>query len=59
MLTGTIDKCGINCLLHNAEMVVCPTLFEGGGSAPVMEAVLADIPVACSNIPQILEQFSL
>ena len=38
-------------LLRSAHAVVMPTLAEGGGSFPVMEATAARIPVICSDIP--------
>lgn len=44
-------------ILENAKLAVCPTLFEGGGSGPATEAVMRRIPLACSRIPQIQEQF--
>ena len=43
-------------LLHRAWAVVMPTLMEGGGSYPVLEAMLAGIPVLCSDIPVMREQ---
>lgn len=57
VFTGTIDKDELIYILHNAELAVCPTLFEGGGCGPALEATIAGKPVACSNIPQILEQY--
>jgi len=38
-------------LLRRSWALVMPTLAEGGGSAPVGEAVLCGIPVICSDIP--------
>lgn len=58
IFTGTIEKSDLMNILFNAEMAVCPTLFEGGGCGPAMEATMAGIPVACSDIPQIREQYN-
>lgn len=48
---GYIDISLYHRLLEQAWALVMPTLAEGGGSYPVLEAMLAGIPVACSNIP--------
>lgn len=45
-------------LLSRAWALVMPTLAEGGGSFPVMEAQIAGIPVLCSDIPVLREQFA-
>jgi glycosyltransferase involved in cell wall biosynthesis len=42
-------------LLAHARAVIMPTLAEGGGSFPVEEAVLAGVPVLCSDIPVMRE----
>jgi len=57
LFTDTIPKASLQVLLRNAALAVCPTLFEGGGCGPAMEAAYAGIPVVCSNIPQIHEQY--
>lgn len=36
--------------------MIIPTLYEGGGSGPVAEAIITGKPVVCSRIPQIEEQ---
>lgn len=46
-------------LLNRAWAVVMPTLAEGGGSFPVLEAMLSGIPVLCSDIPVMREQIAL
>jgi glycosyltransferase involved in cell wall biosynthesis len=43
-------------LLTQAWALVMPTLGEGGGSFPVLEAMAAGIPVLCSDIPVMREQ---
>lgn len=57
LFTDTVPKLSLQALLHNAALAVCPTLFEGGGCGPAMEAAYAGIPVVCSDIPQIREQY--
>ncbi|MGH7780950.1 MAG: glycosyltransferase [Candidatus Binataceae bacterium] len=42
-------------ILQNAWAMVMPTLAEGGGSFPVEEAILAGVPVVCSDIPVMRE----
>ncbi|MCJ2056264.1 FkbM family methyltransferase [Methylobacterium sp. J-048] len=46
-----------NAVLRRADLMVFPTLAEGGGF-PVAEALTVGIPVACSNIPVLREQLS-
>ena len=53
-LTGRINDTDIAPLLHGAELCVFPSLFEGFG-LPVLEAMAAGVPVACSAIPSHLE----
>lgn len=43
-------------LLAHAWAVVMPTLMEGGGSFPIMEAMLSGIPALCADIPVLREQ---
>ena len=45
-------------LLSRAWVVVMPSLMEGGGSFPVVEALHCGIPVVCSDIPVLREQIS-
>jgi glycosyltransferase involved in cell wall biosynthesis len=46
-------------LLSRAWAVVMPSLMEGGGSFPVVEALHCGIPVVCSDIPVLREQIGL
>jgi len=57
VFTGSQPREILWVILQNAKLAVCPTLFEGGGSGPAVEAVVAKIPLACARIPQVLEQF--
>lgn len=43
-------------LLSRAWAVVMPSLMEGGGSFPVVEALRSGIPAVCSDIPALREQ---
>jgi glycosyltransferase involved in cell wall biosynthesis len=56
--TGVIGESELAIVLHNAHIAVCPTLFEGGGSGPASEAIMASIPLAVSDIPQIRQHFN-
>jgi glycosyltransferase involved in cell wall biosynthesis len=56
VFTGGVPREVLRVVLANATIAVCPTLFEGGGSGPVAEAIMARLPVACARIPQIQEQ---
>ncbi len=42
-------------LLRHCWALVMPTRAEGGGSFPVLEALLAGVPVICSDIPVMRE----
>lgn len=53
---GYVDNATHFQLLHSSWAVVMPTLAEGGGSFPVLEAMLAGVPVVCSDIPVLREQ---
>lgn len=55
--TGGVTNNELQCILRNAKLAVCPTLFEGGGPVPAAEAVMASIPLAVSDIPQAKELF--
>jgi glycosyltransferase involved in cell wall biosynthesis len=57
LFTGSVPLEVLRGILLGARLAVCPTLFEGGGSGPAAEAMMAGIPVACSDIPQLKEQF--
>jgi glycosyltransferase involved in cell wall biosynthesis len=43
-------------LLSRASLLTMASLAEGGGSFPVMEAMLAGVPVLCADIPVMREQ---
>jgi glycosyltransferase involved in cell wall biosynthesis len=55
--TDNISDADMAAILRNAHLAVCPTLFEGGGPVPAAEAVMASIPVAASDIPQVRQLF--
>lgn len=55
---GYVSDALYYALLQRAWAVVMPTLAEGGGSFPVMEAMQLGIPVICSDIPVLREQVS-
>jgi len=44
----------VRCLLQKAKILVYPSFFEGFG-LPVAEAIVAGVPVACSNIAPLKE----
>jgi glycosyltransferase involved in cell wall biosynthesis len=52
---GFVDPFELQCLYRLCRCIVFPTLFEGWGM-PLLEAFLANAPVACSNIGPLLEQ---
>ena len=56
--TGVISESELAIVLHNAHIAVCPTLYEGGGCGPANEALMASIPLAASDIPQIRQYFN-
>jgi len=53
-LTGWIDRGALLGLYAHAQAFVLPSTFEGFGM-PVLEAMAAGIPVACSKIPPLME----
>lgn len=53
---GMLDEGTYGAVLQNATALIMPTLGEGGGSFPVWEALVAGVPVACSDIPVLREQ---
>jgi glycosyltransferase involved in cell wall biosynthesis len=57
IFTDTVDTATLARLYQSCVFVVVPTLYEGGGSGPVAEALIAGKPVICSKIPPIEEQF--
>lgn len=58
VFTDTVDTAALAQLYDACVLVAVPTLYEGGGSGPVAEAILAGKPVVCSDIPQIRQQLS-
>jgi len=56
---GYVSEDAYRNLLSRAWVVVMPSLMEGGGSFPVVEALHSGIPVVCSDIPVLREQISL
>lgn len=53
-LTGWLARPALLSLFRFAEALVFPSTFEGFGM-PVLEAMAAGVPVACSNIPPLHE----
>ena len=53
-LPGWVSDEDLERLYARASAYVCPSLFEGFG-LPVLEAMLRDVPVACSDIPVLHE----
>ncbi len=53
-LLPTLDDADTTALLEGAEFLVFPSLFEGFG-LPVLEAMALETPVACSDLPALLE----
>lgn len=53
---GYVDDGVYYTLLSSAWALVMPSLLEGGGSFPVMEAMLLGVPVVCSDTPVMREQ---
>jgi glycosyltransferase involved in cell wall biosynthesis len=49
-----LDDADTTALLAGAELLVFPSLFEGFG-IPVLEALALGTPVACSDLPALLE----
>ncbi|MHB1080818.1 MAG: glycosyltransferase family 4 protein [Prosthecobacter sp.] len=52
---GAVQWSELRSLYRAAHAVIVPTLFEAV-SGPVSEAWIENVPVACSNIPQLKEQ---
>lgn len=46
---GFVTPAELSSLYRMARMMVFPTLFEGWG-LPILEAMSADLPLACSNV---------
>jgi glycosyltransferase involved in cell wall biosynthesis len=58
LFAGPVDDSTLAVLYHACQQVIVPTLYEGGGSGPVAEALLAGRPVLCSDIAPIREQMA-
>lgn len=56
VFTGLVPLAHLADLYRQSSAVIVPTLYEGGGSGPVAEAILLGRPVLCSDIPPIREQ---
>jgi glycosyltransferase involved in cell wall biosynthesis len=54
--TDNVDTITLTKLYQSCAFVIVPTLYEGGGSGPVAEALISGKPVVCSKIPPIEEQ---
>ncbi|MBL8155086.1 MAG: glycosyltransferase [Anaerolineae bacterium] len=52
---GYVTDAQLKGLVGQAQALVMPSLSEGGGSYPVEEAMIAGIPVLCSDIPVMRE----
>lgn len=51
---GYVGQKDISTIMHFADLFILPSLYEGFG-IPVLEAMAAGIPVACSDIPPLKE----
>jgi glycosyltransferase involved in cell wall biosynthesis len=51
---GYVSSAELRALYHLAQFLVFPSFFEGGGF-PVVEGMYEGLPVACSEIPPLLE----
>jgi glycosyltransferase involved in cell wall biosynthesis/2-polyprenyl-3-methyl-5-hydroxy-6-metoxy-1,4-benzoquinol methylase len=54
VLPGYLSDEDLSLLLHNCRGMIFPSLYEGFG-LPVIEAMAAGIPVACSNVTSLPE----
>lgn len=52
--TGWTNGNDLGTIMHNAEIFILPSLYEGFG-IPILEAMQMGVPVVCSNIPALLE----
>ncbi len=52
---GYVDTTDLAALYRMAQMLVFPSLFEGWG-LPITEALSVGLPVACTNLPVLVEQ---
>ncbi len=56
VFTDSVPTSTLAKLYHLASFVIVPSLYEGGGSGPVAEAIITGRPLAYSTIPMITEQ---
>ena len=56
LVLDTVSTDSLKSLFSYCLFVIMPTLYEGGGSGPVADGILAGKPVVCSDIPVIREQ---
>lgn len=56
IFTGFLSQAEMGMLYQNCKAVVSPSLYEAGGGYLVFEAALVGKPIACSRIPQAVEQ---
>lgn len=54
VFTGYLDQESLQAVLRGADFLVFPSLYEGFG-LPVLEAMAAGVPVACSNTASLPE----
>jgi glycosyltransferase involved in cell wall biosynthesis len=58
VFTDTVETPLLVSLMQNCAFQIVPTLYEGGGSGPVVDACIVGNPVLCSNIPPIIEHLT-
>jgi glycosyltransferase involved in cell wall biosynthesis len=56
VFTDRVQTGELAALYHSSTFMIMPTLYEGGGSGPISEALIVGTPVLCSRIPPIEEQ---
>jgi glycosyltransferase involved in cell wall biosynthesis len=54
IMPGYLPTDELSILMHNSHALIFPSLYEGFG-LPVIEAMAAGIPVACSNVTSLPE----
>ena len=57
ILTDVLSDHDLVMVNNACDFVICPTIFEGGGSGPALEAAALGKPVLCSDIPQLREMY--
>ncbi|MCB0353074.1 MAG: glycosyltransferase [Bdellovibrionales bacterium] len=53
---GYVSTSNYERVLRSSWALIVPTLAEGGGSFPILEALRVGVPVLCSDIPVVREQ---